>query len=41
MRPARGRWAEMFAWLGVALIIDAADGPLARWFNVAETLPPS
>jgi len=35
----RGRWSEMFAWLGVALFVDAADGPLARRFNVAETLP--
>jgi phosphatidylcholine synthase len=35
----RGRWPEMFAWLGVALAVDAADGPLARRFNVAETLP--
>jgi len=35
----RGRWAEMFAWLGVALLVDAADGPLARYFNVADELP--
>jgi phosphatidylcholine synthase len=35
----RGRWTEMFAWLGVALAVDAADGPLARRFKVAETLP--
>ena len=35
----RGRWSEMFAWLGVALAVDAADGPLARHFQVAETLP--
>jgi phosphatidylcholine synthase len=35
----RGRWAEMFAWLGAALLVDAADGPLARYFRVAETLP--
>ena len=35
----RGRWSEMFAWLGVALVVDAADGPLARIFRVAETLP--
>ena len=33
------RWSEMFAWLGVALAVDAADGPLARWLKVAETLP--
>jgi phosphatidylcholine synthase len=35
----RGRWSEMFAWLGVALVVDAADGPLARYFKVADTLP--
>jgi len=35
----RGRFSEMFAWLGVALVVDAADGPLARTFRVAETLP--
>jgi phosphatidylcholine synthase len=35
----RGRWSEMFAWLGVALLVDGADGPLARWSNAAETLP--
>ena len=34
-----GRWPEMFAWLGLALVVDAADGPLARQFRVAETLP--
>ncbi len=35
----RLHWSEMFAWLGVALVVDAADGPLARRFRVAETLP--
>jgi phosphatidylcholine synthase len=39
LAATRGRWAEMFAWLGVALAVDAADGPLARRFSVAETLP--
>ncbi len=34
-----GRWTEMFATLGVALIVDGADGPLARKLKVAETLP--
>lgn len=29
----------MFAWLGAALVVDAADGPLARRFRVAERLP--
>jgi phosphatidylcholine synthase len=27
------------AWLGAALFVDAADGPLARRFNVKEHLP--
>src|SRR5689334_25288523 len=33
------RWPEVFAWLGVALAVDAADGPLARRLRVAEALP--
>lgn len=35
----RAEWAVMFAWLGVALIIDGVDGTLARHFRVAELLP--
>jgi phosphatidylcholine synthase len=34
-----GRWSAMFAWLGAALLVDAADGPLARHFRVVDTLP--
>jgi phosphatidylcholine synthase len=34
-----GRWSAMFGWLSVALVVDAADGPLARYFRIAETLP--
>lgn len=33
-------WGDIvrcFGWLGVALIVDAIDGPLARRFNVSET----
>jgi phosphatidylcholine synthase len=33
------RWSAMFMWLGIALVVDAADGPLARYFRVRETLP--
>jgi phosphatidylcholine synthase len=33
------QWAVMFGWLGAALIVDAADGPLARRLDVAKTLP--
>jgi phosphatidylcholine synthase len=34
-----GQWAAMFWWLGAALAVDAADGPLARYFRLGETLP--
>ena len=33
------RWSAMFLWLGVALAVDAVDGPLARYFRIADTLP--
>lgn len=32
-------WAAMFFCLGLALVVDGADGPLAREFKVAEILP--
>ena len=32
-------WSAMFMWLGIALVVDAADGPLARHFKVADALP--
>lgn len=35
----RGDWSAMFLSLGLALIVDALDGPLARRFDVAERLP--
>jgi phosphatidylcholine synthase len=35
----RGDWPLMFLWLGVALVVDAIDGPLARGLNVREVLP--
>jgi phosphatidylcholine synthase len=34
-----GHWTAMFACLGLALVIDGIDGPLARAFKVAEALP--
>ena len=34
-----GHWEAMFFCLGLALIVDGVDGPLAREFNVAEVLP--
>jgi len=32
-------WVTMFAWLGLALLIDGVDGTFARHFRVAELLP--
>jgi phosphatidylcholine synthase len=32
-------WQSMFVWLGVALIVDAVDGPLARAAHVRHQLP--
>ena len=32
-------WQMMFVWLGVALIVDAIDGPLARRLAVKTVLP--
>jgi phosphatidylcholine synthase len=32
-------WPAMFLWLGIALIVDAIDGPLARGFHIAAVLP--
>lgn len=36
---ADANWTRMFAWLGLALIIDGVDGSFARRLRVAETLP--
>src|SRR6476661_10814187 len=36
---SRGEFPLMFLLLGVALFVDGIDGPLARRFRVAETLP--
>ncbi len=33
------QWSWMFAWLGLALIVDAVDGTFARLLHVAELLP--
>ena len=35
----QGDWHMMFLWLGVALIVDAIDGPLARRLSVETVLP--
>jgi phosphatidylcholine synthase len=39
MAAVAGQWATMFAWLGLALVVDAADGPLARRLEAARTMP--
>lgn len=36
---AQHNWSAAFTWLGVALIVDGIDGPIARWINVKEVLP--
>jgi phosphatidylcholine synthase len=39
LEAVREHWAAMFGWLGVALVIDAVDGPLARRLDVARLQP--
>src|SRR6202162_4375348 len=34
LEAVREHWAAMFAWLGLALVIDALDGPKARRLDV-------
>jgi phosphatidylcholine synthase len=34
-----GHWEAMFFCLGLALVVDGVDGPLAREFKVADVLP--
>ena len=34
-----GHWAAMFFTLGLALVVDGVDGPMARRFKVQELLP--
>ncbi|MBV9557944.1 MAG: phosphatidylcholine synthase [Pseudolabrys sp.] len=36
---SRDQWAPMFVCLGVALLVDGLDGPIAREFKVAQLLP--
>jgi phosphatidylcholine synthase len=35
----RGDWRQMFGWLGVALIVDGIDGPLARKVDTKTHAP--
>jgi len=34
-----GAWEQVFAWLGIALLIDGIDGTFARMVGVTEGLP--
>lgn len=34
-----GDWQTMFVWLGIALFVDAIDGPLARFVGIERVLP--
>jgi len=33
------RWVAMFGWLGLALFVDAIDGPMARKVEIQRVLP--
>ena len=39
LEAVREHWAAMFAWLGLALVVDALDGPLARRLDVVRVQP--
>jgi phosphatidylcholine synthase len=39
LEAVREHWAAMFVWLGVALMIDGVDGPVARRLDVARLQP--
>ena len=39
LEAVREHWANMFGWLGVALIVDAIDGPIARKLDVIRLQP--
>jgi phosphatidylcholine synthase len=39
LEAVREHWAAMFGWLGIALIIDAIDGPIARRLDVKNVQP--
>jgi phosphatidylcholine synthase len=36
---ARGAWTTVFLCLGIALVVDGLDGPLARRIHVKERIP--
>jgi phosphatidylcholine synthase len=39
LEAVREHWAAMFAWLGLALVIDGLDGPMARRLDVIRVQP--
>jgi phosphatidylcholine synthase len=39
MAAVRSDWNQAFIWLGIALLVDGIDGPLARRYRVRERLP--
>jgi phosphatidylcholine synthase len=39
LEAVRQHWAAMFGWLGLALLIDGIDGPLARRLKVQRLQP--
>jgi phosphatidylcholine synthase len=39
LEAVREHWSAMFAWLGLALVIDGLDGPIARRLNVEAVQP--
>ena len=39
LEAVREHWAAMFWWLGIALVIDAVDGPMARRLDVVRVQP--
>lgn len=39
LEAVREHWTSMFGWLGVALVIDAIDGPMARRLDVIRLQP--
>jgi phosphatidylcholine synthase len=39
LEAVRQHWAAMFAWLGLALVIDGVDGPMARRLDVMRVQP--
>src|ERR1700692_3168581 len=39
LEAVREHWAAMFWWLGIALVIDGLDGPIARRLDVVRVQP--